>query len=151
MADFRRQIGAMSRRLPQRERQIAEIVELRGEASASEILDALPDPISNAAVRSMLSRLEAKGVIRRRREGKRFLYRPTEAGRAARDAALRRVSRDFFDGSIACAAAAMIALRDAEQPEVPGPSRKGVPAQGDRNALATGRPVAGRENGSAAA
>lgn len=104
----------MIARLPHRERQIAEIVEHRGEASAAEILDALPDPISNAAVRSMLSRLEAKGVVRRRRDGKRYLYRPGSAGNAAREAALRRLSRDYFDGSLASAAAAMIALRDAE-------------------------------------
>jgi predicted transcriptional regulator len=104
----------MLHRLPPRERQVAEIVHQRGEASATEILDALPEPLSNGAVRSMLSRLQNKGVVRRRRDGKRFVYLPARANPAVRDAALRRVSREYFEGSLARAADAMIALRDAE-------------------------------------
>ena len=104
----------MLHRLPPRERQIAEIVHQRGEASATEIANALPVPLSSGAVRSMLSRLQNKGVIRRRRDGKRFVYLPARANPAAREAVLRRVSRDYFDGSLARAADAMIALRDAE-------------------------------------
>ncbi len=104
----------MVSRLPPRERQVAQIVHARGEASAAEIMEALPDPLSSAAVRSMLSRLIGKGVVRRRRDGKRFLYLPAVANPAARDAALRRVSRDFFGGSIPEAADAMIRLRDRE-------------------------------------
>ena len=102
----------MLHRLAPRERQVAQIIYRRGEASAAEIVDALPDPLSNAAVRSMLSRLETKGVIRRRRDGKRYVYRPSRPGPAAREAALRRVSRDYFDGSLADAVATLIALRD---------------------------------------
>jgi predicted transcriptional regulator len=104
----------MVSRLPPRERQVAQIVHARGEASAAEIIQALPDPLSSAAVRSMLTRLINKGVVRRRRDGKRFLYLPTAANPAAGDEALRRVSRDFFGGSISDAADAMIRLRDRE-------------------------------------
>jgi predicted transcriptional regulator len=99
-------------RLPRREREVAEIVHARGEASATEVCDALSDPVSNAAVRSMLTRLEAKGVLRRRKEGKRFFYAP--AGEAAREAAMRRLSRDWFGGSLARTAAAMMELAKAE-------------------------------------
>jgi len=102
----------MLHRLPPRERQIAQIVHARGEASAAEIIDALPDALSSAAVRSMLSRLQTKGVIRRRRDGKRFLYMPARVAPAMREEALRRVSRDYFDGSLEQAAEALIALRD---------------------------------------
>lgn len=101
-------------RLPPRERQVAQIVYARGEASAAEVIRALPDPLSSAAVRSMLSRLIGKGIVRRRRDGKRFLYVPATANPAARDAALRRISRDYFGGSIAEATDAMIRLRDRE-------------------------------------
>ena len=104
----------MMHRLPPRERQVAQIVHARGEASATDIINALPDPLSSAAVRSMLSRLQAKGVVRRRRDGKRFVYMPARIGAAAREEALRRVSRDYFDGSLAEAAEAMISLRDRE-------------------------------------
>jgi predicted transcriptional regulator len=104
----------MLHRLPPREREIAEIVHQRGEASATDILNALSEPLSNGAVRSMLSRLQTKGVVRRRRDGKRFVYLPARTDPALREAALRRVSRDYFDGSLARAADAMIALRDSE-------------------------------------
>ena len=101
-------------KLPPRERQVAEIVHKRGEASAAEIIRVLPEPLSSSAVRSMLSRLVAKGVVRRRRDGKRFVYLPVRANPAARDAALRRVSREFFGGSLSDAADALIQLRDRE-------------------------------------
>ena len=100
-------------RLPRREREVAEIVHARGEASAVEICEALADPISNAAVRSMLTRLEAKGVVRRRKEGKRFFYAPA-AGEAARESALKRLSREHFGGSLAALAAAAFDFAKAE-------------------------------------
>lgn len=63
------------RHLAPRERQVAERVDWLSEASAEEVRDALPDALSNAAVRSMLRRLEAKGVVSRRKLGRKFLYR----------------------------------------------------------------------------
>ena len=101
-------------RLPRREREIAEIVHARGEASAAEVCDAVSDPLSNAAVRSMLTRLEAKGVLRRRKEGRRFLYAPADREAAAREAALRRLCREWFGGSLVRTAAAAIELAKAE-------------------------------------
>lgn len=100
--------------LPRREREIADIVYTQGEASAAEVCRALPDPLSNAAVRSMLTRLEKKGVLRRRKQGNRHFYAPAAADQAAREAMLRRVSREHFGGSLARMAAAVIELAKAE-------------------------------------
>ena len=93
--------------LPLREREIARILLSRGEASAAELCGALSDPLSNAAVRSMLRRLENKGVVRRRREGKRFLYAATVSEHSERESVLRRVAREYFGGSLAEAALAL--------------------------------------------
>jgi predicted transcriptional regulator len=101
-------------RLAPREREVAQIVYARGEASAAEICGALPAPLSNAAVRTMLRRLEAKGVVRRRREGKRDLYAPAATDRSAREAALHWVSRHYFGGSLAETASAVAALAKAD-------------------------------------
>ncbi len=101
-------------RLPRREREIAEIVYAKGEASAEDVCRALSDPLSNAAVRTMLQRIEAKGMIRRRRDGKRYLYSAALPDRIAREAALQRVSRDYFDGSLACTALALTEMLDRE-------------------------------------
>ena len=96
--------------LAPREREVADIVYARGEASATDVCCALSDPITNAAVRSMLTRLHAKGVLRRRKEGNRYYYAPAATDRAAREAALRKISRDYFGGSIAETAAAAIEM-----------------------------------------
>jgi BlaI family transcriptional regulator, penicillinase repressor len=101
-------------RLPRREREVAEIVYARGEASAIDVCESLSDPISNAAVRSMLTRLEAKGVLRRRKEGRRFFYAPAGDEQAARESALRRVSGEHFGGSLAGLAAAALELAKTE-------------------------------------
>lgn len=100
---------ALLRRLPPRERQLAMIVGRLGEASATEIQAALPDSISNAAIRSMLRRLEAKGVVVRYLQGRKYLYAPAKVERGG-EAALRKVSRDYFAGSMSRAAAAMASL-----------------------------------------
>ena len=102
------------RRLARRERQVAETVGRFGEASAEEVRAALPDPLSNAAIRSMLRRLEEKGVLTRRKAGRKFLYRLTRPSGLARDAAVRRLSHDYFDGSLAKTAAAVVGLLAGE-------------------------------------
>lgn len=96
-------------RLPPRERQVARIVHRCGVATAADVCRLLPDAITNAAVRSMLSRLVAKGVLIRRRDGKRFQYLPAAVD-TKREEALRRVSRQHFDGNLEQAAAALATL-----------------------------------------
>ncbi len=108
---------ALLRRLPPRERQLTGIVSRLGEASATEIQTALPDAISNAAVRSMLRRLETKGVLVRYRHGRKFLYAPAPVDRHG-EAALRKVSREHFSGSMTRAAAAMASLIVADATRV---------------------------------
>ncbi len=97
-------------RLPPRERQITTIIIARGEASAGEIRAALPDPISDPAVRSMLTRLVAKNVLVRRKQGRKFLYRSAAGDPNVREAAVRRLSREHFGGSLARVAAIVTAL-----------------------------------------
>ncbi|HEV2079209.1 MAG TPA: BlaI/MecI/CopY family transcriptional regulator, partial [Allosphingosinicella sp.] len=53
-------------KLPPRERQIVDFLYANGAATAAEICEALPNGPGNSAVRVMLARLEAKGVVTRR-------------------------------------------------------------------------------------
>jgi predicted transcriptional regulator len=87
-------------RLPQRLRQIAGVVSTLGEAAASDVLDHVEAPLSSSAVRSMLQRLVAKGVLSSRVEGKRYLYRPAWSSTELREALLRRLAAQHFDGSL---------------------------------------------------
>jgi predicted transcriptional regulator len=102
-------------RLAAREREIASIVHMRGEMSAEEVRTAAESPLSNSAVRTMLNRLTAKGLLRKHKIGKKFVYLPADPGEYAREAALKRLSQDYFDGSPLDAARALLALIEARQ------------------------------------
>lgn len=88
-----------SEKLTRREREIMDILFALGEAAVDDIRTRLTDPPSYSAVRAMLVRLEAKGHIRHREEGMRYIYAPTTAPATARRAALKRHLRTFFRGS----------------------------------------------------
>ena len=94
--------------LSRRERQIMDIIYTRGQATAAEVVAALPDPPSYSAVRALLRILEQKGHLRHQQEGPRYLFLPIVSRERARRSALRSLVKTFFDGSPAQAAAALI-------------------------------------------
>src|ERR1700722_16955602 len=92
--------------LTRRQRQIMDVIYARGQATISRVLAEMPDPPMRGALRTLLRIMEEKGHLTRRREGKEFVYRPTQArGRAARSA-LGRVLDVFYNGSLEKAVAA---------------------------------------------
>jgi BlaI family transcriptional regulator, penicillinase repressor len=94
--------------LSRRERQIMDVLFRQESASASEVLDALPDPPSYSAVRAQLRILEEKGHVTHIEEGPRYIYTPTVAPEKARRSALRHMLNTFFDDSPAQAVAALL-------------------------------------------
>jgi len=99
--------------LSRRERQIMDALHEKGDsATAEEIRQGLPDPPSYSAVRAMLVKLEAKGAIRHKAEGLRYVYSPTTKRAAARRSAVERLVRVFFGGS---PGEAVNSLLDAEE------------------------------------
>ena len=95
--------------LSRRERQIMNVIYARGEASASEVWEALPDRPSRTAVRTLLRILEEKGRLGHRKRGREFIYRPTRPRTRAGRSALLGVLETFFDGSLEKAVAAHLA------------------------------------------
>jgi BlaI family transcriptional regulator, penicillinase repressor len=91
---------AAPQKLTRREREIMDILFGLGQATAEEIRERLTDPPSYSAVRTMLTRLEAKGSIRHREEGLRYVYAPTTSQATARRTALKQYVRTFFGGSV---------------------------------------------------
>jgi len=100
--------------LGRRERQIVEILYRLGTASVADVLASLPDPPTYSAVRGMLSLLEAKGHVRHRRDGMRYVYSPVVAPSKARQSALRHLVSTFFGGSTPAAAAALLEMSDGK-------------------------------------
>ncbi|MEE9169934.1 MAG: BlaI/MecI/CopY family transcriptional regulator [bacterium] len=94
--------------LSRRERQIMDIIYQRGEASAADIMNRLPNPPSYSAVRAMLRVLEEKGHLRHRQEGQRYVFVATLPRDKAKRTALRHLLQTYFDGSIEQAVAALL-------------------------------------------
>lgn len=94
--------------LGQRERQIMDVIYQLEEASVAEVLERLPDPPSYSSVRTMIRLLEAKGFLKHRRDGNRYLYRPTQSKETASRSALKHLISTFFGGSASDAVAAIL-------------------------------------------
>jgi len=94
--------------LSRRERQIMDVIYLRGRATAAEVLEDIPDPPSYSAVRAMLRLLEEKGHVRHEQDGPRYVFVPIVHRDRARRSALTHVVRTFFDGSATEAVAALL-------------------------------------------
>jgi len=87
-------------KLTRREREIMDaLFALEEGASAEDVRERLTDPPGYSAVRAMLVRLEAKGFIRHREEGLRYVYFPTKSRASARRTALDKLVKVFFGGS----------------------------------------------------
>lgn len=95
-------------RLSRRERQIMEIVYRLGEATAAQIHDEIEDPPSYSAIRALLRILVDKQHLQHRVDGPRYIYAPVVSRNKARSAALAGVIDNFFEGSAARAAAALL-------------------------------------------
>lgn len=107
----------MLNKLPPRERQIVDFLYVRGEATAAEICEALPDAPSNSAMRAMLVRLEAKGIVCRRPSlGRSLVYAPAVSEAAAKSSVLDHVVSTFFKGSPLSAASALLGMSEKATP-----------------------------------
>jgi len=98
--------------LPPRERQVVELIYQLQEATAAQILDGLGPDLSNSAVRTMLARLESKGIVQHRMEGQRYLYSAVAPKQQVRESALKKLVGTFFNNSNASAATALLGMSD---------------------------------------
>lgn len=99
---------ALHHELSRRERQIMDVLFRRGEATAAEVQEDLPDAPSYSAVRAHLRILEEKGHIAHHQEGPRYVYRPSISKEKATRSALRHLVDTFFNGSSSNAMAALL-------------------------------------------
>jgi predicted transcriptional regulator len=96
--------------LPRREREIFELLCSAGEATAAEIRAAMADPPSYSAVRTLLARLEGRGLVKHRAVDQAYVYKSVPQASKVRESALRQMVKTFFDGSAASAATALLGL-----------------------------------------
>jgi BlaI family penicillinase repressor len=102
--------------LSRRERQCLDVLFQRGQATVSEVIDALPDPPSYSAVRATLNVLVEKGHAVHRQDGPRYVYLPSIPADTARSAAVRHLVTTFFNGSATDAMVALLEMSDTKVP-----------------------------------
>ena len=103
--------------LPRREREVFETLCRLESSTAAGIRNALSDPLSDSAVRTLLSRLEGKGLVARSAGRDGFRYSPVQRTQAVAANALQRMIDTFFAGSAASAATALLGLGQRLTPE----------------------------------
>ena len=98
--------------LSARERQIMDVVYQLGAATAVAVRQGIPDPPTDATVRSALRVLEDKGWLTHDLDRGRFVYRATRPRGAVRRGLLRHLVDTFYEGS---STELMAALLDGRQ------------------------------------
>ena len=107
------------RKLSKRARQVVDTLYRLEEASAAELLEAIPQIPSYSAVRSILRRLVQDGHVGYREKGLRYVYFVKGSRREASRSAMRHLMETFFDGSPEKAMKALIDLsRNSEEEEL---------------------------------
>ncbi len=103
--------------LPRREREVFETLCRLESGTTAAVRAALADPLSDSAIRTLLSRLEAKGLVQREGAAEGVLYRPVPRTEAVAEGALKRMVDTFFAGSAASAATALLGLGQRLTPQ----------------------------------
>lgn len=119
--------------LPRRERELFEILCSAGEATAADVRRAMADPPSHSAVRTMLTRLEAKGLVKHRTVDQAYVYKSVPQPSKVRESALKNLVRTFFDGSAASAATALLGLTKTLDPKELDALQRAIDEAKERN------------------
>lgn len=82
------------------EREVLRLVWQMGPCTAEAVRAGLGRPLKEATVRTVLRRLEEKGIVLHTLEGRSFLYRAAEAPEALAARGVRRLADWFCNGSM---------------------------------------------------
>ena len=85
-----------------------DVLYLRGEATAAQVLEGMPDPPGYSAVRALLRILEDKGHVHHIQDGPRYVYLATTPRDSAAQSALRHLVQTFYEGSPGQAISALL-------------------------------------------
>ena len=100
--------------LARRERQVMDILYKRGEATAQEVLDDMPDPPTYSAVRALLATMMEKGLVSFRKDSRRYAYRPAVPEKRAKRSALKQLLSTFFEDKPEKLVAALLDPKDQQ-------------------------------------
>ena len=101
-----------------RERQIMDALYALERATAAQIHEAMAEPPSYTAVRTLLTILEKKGHVSHESDGVRYVYAPVAAREDAGKNAIQTLKKTFFDNSAERLVAALITEEDIAPDEL---------------------------------
>ena len=100
--------------LSRRERQIMDIIYANAEATATQVLERLPEAPTRTSVRTFLSILESKGYLKHTKRSREFVYHPIHQRESVGQSAFQRVLQIFYQGSLEKAVSAYLADSGSE-------------------------------------
>ena len=95
-----------------RERQLLEALYRLGRASALDIQAAIPNPPTYTAVRTHLSNLEQKGLVKVDTSGQRYVYEPAVAREEMAKSVAGEVLSNFFENRLELLVATLLDRRE---------------------------------------
>jgi predicted transcriptional regulator len=96
-----------------------------GEASAARVLEALPkaDRRAPTTIATMLSKMERKGVVDHRVEGRVFVYRPTVSRQEVHRTMVGDLMDRLFEGDVTALVSHLLSEREVDPAELAELSR----------------------------
>ncbi len=92
----------------------------RGEASASDVHRALLEErgLAPTTIATMLRKMEDRGLVAHRTDGRKFIYRPEVTEENVRSSMVDQLSERLFRGNVAAFASYLIAEHDIDSEEL---------------------------------
>lgn len=99
---------------------IMRVLWARGEATVAEVHDALRGERERAltTIATMLTKMERKGVVRHRSEGRQFVYLPTVSERDVRRSMVADLTERLFEGDVTALVSHLIAEQEIDPLEL---------------------------------
>ncbi|HEX2189302.1 MAG TPA: BlaI/MecI/CopY family transcriptional regulator [Longimicrobiaceae bacterium] len=114
--------GRPTDRVPDAELEILAFIQHRGKATAREVREGIAAfrPLAHSSVVTLLNRLEARGLVTRRKagQGKAFLYAPTHGRSATVRPLLRRLLNRVYGGDSVALVASLFETKPPSEREL---------------------------------
>jgi predicted transcriptional regulator len=110
---------AAPRRLTARQLAVMQVLWSRDEASVADVQRAMTGRrLALTTVATMLVRLEQRGLVSHRAEGRQYIYRSRVSPADVRETVTRELLRDLFDGDVAAFVSQLLDARKLTREEV---------------------------------
>ena len=91
-----------------------------GEASAARVLEALPkvDRRAPTTIATMLSKMERRGIVEHRVEGRQFVYRALVSEQEATRSTVADLTRQWFEGDVSALVSHLLTEQEIDRDEL---------------------------------